>query len=209
MLPSKVDSFVVSVLGDIIDGAGCFPSQHALNTTRLPDQVMMAETALTRAISTLAEHATTYCAFEVGNHADLSKHSHPEDNIEYLLYSMVREKLEKRVEFLAMGYSPVGVVQVEDTVGILSHKGVKHIETPYQRGKALGDLYEHQADWYLCAHLHHIGVTSQGFWFFRNGSLLDRGERHSASLHLYESPRQLCFVVDGASVVGSFWVDFD
>jgi hypothetical protein len=208
MLPRKVDAFAVAVLGDIIDGVGIFPGQPALNNTSLPEQIDMAQQSLVDNVKKLSRQASTFVFMEPGNHGRVSKFGHPHDNHERTTYWGAVDKLKVYADVTPPGDQDYAVVDIEDTTGVLIHKGPPHIETHHQRGKALSELYEHNASWILCAHLHHIGIVSQGFWYFRNGSLMDRGERHAAGLHLYDSPRQICLIIDGDRVIGSFWVEF-
>ena len=212
MLPKKVDAFCTIMLGDLMDGIGVFPSQFALNNTTMPEQWFLTKHVLLEQTRALAKHAETYVFMEPGNHSNISKFAHPHDNFERILYEEIADELRrdsKSIQCVPPGDSDVVVFEVEETTGVAMHRGPKHVETKGARCDALAEVYEHGADWIVSGHLHHIGITSQGFLFMRNGSLMDRGERHAASLHLYESPKQLCFVVDGDSVVGSFWVEFD
>jgi hypothetical protein len=209
MLPREVDAFCVAVIGDILDGSGIFKGQYALNNTTVVEQMAMAKGALEKTILKLNEHAETYVFFEPGNHGRMSRYGHPHDNLERIMFEELTDRLAGQIACSPPDDNDIAVIDVEKTTGVLMHKAPPHIETHHQRGKVLSELYEHDAGWVLSAHLHHIGITSQGFWFFRNGSLMNRGERHAAGLHLYDSPRQLCLVIDGDKIVGSFWVEFD
>jgi hypothetical protein len=208
MLPRKVDSFALAFIGDILDGIGIFPSQYAINNTTAIEQIALAKNVMRKTIADFAKKAETYVFLEPGNHGRISKYAHPDDNLERMMYHDIADEMGSVAKCYAPDSNDIAVVDVEKTVGVITHHGPPHIETQHQRGKALSDLYEYGADWLLCAHLHHIGITSQGFWYFRNGTLMNRGERHAAGLHLYDSPRQLCLTIDDDRVIGSFWVDF-
>lgn len=214
MLPRNVDAVALAFIGDLIDGVGVFPGQYALNSTTLPEQFELTDRAARHNIAEFAKFkpGNTFAYLERGNHARLGgKFGHPHDNLEGILYDRIANEMRDVATIYPPDDNDVAVVEIENTVGIISHGcngAAKHIETPAQRARALSEVYEYGASWTLYGHLHHIGITSQGFWFFRNGTLQNRGERHAASLKLFDSPRQLCLIIDDDRVIGSFWVEF-
>lgn len=203
------DDILVIIGGDILDGIGKFPSHRAINSSSLSEQVLSGVDALEAGIMGLRSFEVPISVMLVpGNHGKLSKEDGPRDNVELLMGYWLQDRLEgvEGVSFYMPRYDGVEIVRVQDTTGIIIHRGPPHIETNAQRGKALALAYEYQADWIASGHLHHVGATTQGLWLMRNGSLMDRYERHANRLGFFESPRQQWFLVVEDSIVQVGWI---
>lgn len=201
---------VILLGGDIFDGI-CV-RRFGVGTAGLGDQMQAAQDVLESLIRAVAERymMPVFVVSVAGNHERPSVVSGPSDSLSLVLAnSLADADLGSSIWVRRPRFDGIEIVRIEETTGVVLHKGPPHIETSAMRAKALSLGVEFGADWIATGHLHHVCASSQGVWLLRNGSLLSRYDAFSNSLSFYETSRQQWFVVDGSEITQVGWMSFE
>lgn len=200
---TAIKDAVILSTGDIVDGAGIFATQEAMQELSPPFQVMSAVNTIQKLILSLLERKLSVYFYGVkGNHGEIrvnGKNTDPNANWDLMLYLILdywnRTSLKnKNVDML---YSELDYLnfEIQGWKYHIRHIAPKQSETASGKAKFLGWAKKHNFDALVYGHYHHFGIFDRsGVTIFRGGSLTGSDE-FAESLAEESAPTQLLWGV--------------